>query len=45
MDCPSCGAEMTYAGKSYEFSDADGNRGIWVEWWGCPECGEEVYSY
>lgn len=40
--CPECG----YNGEpkthdSYEFADADGNRGIMVTWVECPKCGWE----
>lgn len=29
--------------RSYEYSDADGNRGIWMEWDECPTCMTDVY--
>lgn len=28
---------------SYEFSDADGNRGIWLDWDECPNCSSDVH--
>ncbi len=39
--CDACGEVVIpeSAGKSYENSDADGNRGIWLDCWECPECG------
>lgn len=30
--------------RSYEGADADGNRGVWVNWVTCPNCNEE-YGY
>ena len=29
-ECPVCGTEIEFV-RSYEYSDADGNRGIWIE--------------
>lgn len=28
---------------SYENADADGNRGIWIEYIECPNCGNDLY--
>lgn len=43
----SCGGELIYQNKTYENSDADGNRGIWVKWFICNQCQEEFgrFSY
>lgn len=40
--CEECGHTWRqFPERSYENSDADGNRGIWVSWVICPECEEE----
>lgn len=43
--CPECkyvGHEEDFGTKTiYEYGDADGNRGIWVNYLVCPECREE----
>lgn len=41
MECPNCGSTNIKISKSYENSDADGNRGIWMEWILCHNCGYE----
>ena len=41
--CPEC-VEWVYPihERSYECSDADGNRGVWIDFYTCPICGEDV---
>ncbi|MFA5560069.1 MAG: hypothetical protein WDA59_11565 [Methanofastidiosum sp.] len=45
FECKKCGSTKPpkVSGASYEFSDADGNRGIWVEFIQCVDCGFEYY--
>ncbi len=40
--CPECGAEMHIREHILYGADADGNRGVLVPVWECPECGYEV---
>ncbi len=43
FECPYCGSTKSpKVQKVYENSDADGNRGIWVTYVECRDCGEEV---
>jgi C4-type Zn-finger protein len=39
VECPLCGARLKPK-RSYEFADADGNRGIWIDVVSC-KCGYE----
>lgn len=39
LTCPDCGGEEFTAERSYENSDADGNRGIWLWIYTCTNCG------
>ncbi len=38
--CPDCGGELVIASDPNYGADADGNRGIRVEWLECSVCGE-----
>ncbi len=40
--CPACGGEMFIREHIVYGADADGNRGVLVPVWECPECGYEV---
>ncbi len=41
--CPECGSDKhPIIEESYEYSDADGNRGIWVRWLECMDCDYET---
>ena len=42
--CEECGSDNVKITKSYEFSDADGNRGMWVTFIECRDCGWEDSS-
>lgn len=40
--CADCGStKEPYIGHTYEFSDRDGNRGVWVRTFRCADCGFE----
>lgn len=39
-ECPACGREIEFT-RSYENDDADGNRGIWMEFPEVCACGWE----
>ena len=43
FECPECEYVGTPidGGRSKENTDADGNRGVWMRWAICPECGCE----
>ena len=42
FECPECGSvKEPIVENSYECSDADGNRGIWIKWIQCVECDYE----
>lgn len=40
--CPICQSNDIISKKEYEFADADGNRGIWITYVRCLDCGWEV---
>ena len=44
--CPECGyhGDSPKLKTSYEYADADGNRGIMEEWLFCEDCGQELFS-
>ena len=44
-ECEECGSTNfpDISRPYYEFSDADGNRGIWVRYITCVDCGFEYY--
>lgn len=37
--CEDCGAQMIIIIDNNYGADRDGNRGIYQEWYECPECG------
>jgi predicted RNA-binding Zn-ribbon protein involved in translation (DUF1610 family) len=39
--CPKCGSGDTHVKRFYEKDDADGNRGEWVTYLFCNDCGYE----
>ena len=41
ITCPECGSEDIDVETSYENTDADGNRGIWMTFMDCNKCGCE----
>lgn len=40
--CPECQSNNLTKKKYYEFADADNNRGVWITYVRCLNCGWEV---
>jgi hypothetical protein len=43
--CNFCGSNDFKERKVYENSDADGNRGIWITYLICKNCGTDINNY
>lgn len=44
IQCEECGELVmpSFLKATYEDADADGNRGRWIRWYECPECGADI---